>query len=185
MPEWSSGFPYFFQFKSEFSNEEFMTWAIVHSWSFCWLYRASPSLAANCIISLILVLTVWWCSCVETSLVLLKEGVCSDHHILLANLLAFLLLHIVLQGQTCLLLQVTVDFLFLHSSPIWWKGYLVLVLAIEGLVDHYRTIQLQLFQHYWLGNRLGLLWYWMVCFGNEKGSFCHFWDCTECCILSP
>ena len=41
--EWSSGFPYFFQFKSEFDNE-FMTWATVSSQScFCWLYRASPS----------------------------------------------------------------------------------------------------------------------------------------------
>jgi len=30
----------------------------------------------------------------------------------------------VLQGQTCLLLQVSLYFLFLHSSPLWWKGYL-------------------------------------------------------------
>jgi len=31
--------------------------------------------------------------------------------------LAFALLHFVLQGQTCLLLQVSLDFLLLHSSP--------------------------------------------------------------------
>ena len=31
---------------------------------FCWLYRASPSLAAKNIISLILVFTIWWCACV-------------------------------------------------------------------------------------------------------------------------
>jgi len=43
--EWSSGFPYFLQFKSEFDNTEFMIWATVSSRScFCWLYRASPSL---------------------------------------------------------------------------------------------------------------------------------------------
>ena len=41
---------------------------------FCWLYRASPSLAAKNIINLISVLTIWWCPCVESSLVLLKEG---------------------------------------------------------------------------------------------------------------
>ena len=29
---------------------------------------------------------------------------------------------------------------------------------------------------YWLGHRLGLLWYWMVCLGNEQRSFCRFWD---------
>jgi len=27
IPEWSSGFPYFLQFKSEFGNKEFMIWA--------------------------------------------------------------------------------------------------------------------------------------------------------------
>ena len=43
--EWSSGFPYFLQCKSEFGNKEFMIWATVSSRScFCWLYRASPSL---------------------------------------------------------------------------------------------------------------------------------------------
>ena len=33
------------------------------------------------------------------------------------TLLAFVLLHFVLQGQTCLLLQVFLDFLLLHSIP--------------------------------------------------------------------
>ena len=43
-------------------------------------------------------------------------------------------------------------------------------------VGLHRTVQLQLLQHYWLGHRLGLLWYWMVCLGNEQRSFCCFWD---------
>ena len=48
---WSSGFPYFLQFKSEFCNKEFTIWATVSFQScFCWLYRASPSLAAKDII---------------------------------------------------------------------------------------------------------------------------------------
>jgi len=34
------------------------------------------------------------------------------------TLLAFALLHSVLQGQICLLLQVFLDFLILHSSPL-------------------------------------------------------------------
>ena len=70
-------FLYFLQLKSEFGKKEFMIWAIVSLWScFCWLYRASPSLAAKNIISLISVLTIWWCPHVESSLVLLEEGVC-------------------------------------------------------------------------------------------------------------
>ena len=63
-----------------------MIWATVSSWScFCWLYRASPSLAAKIIINLISVLTVWWCPCVQSSLMLVEEGVCYDQCVLLAN----------------------------------------------------------------------------------------------------
>ena len=59
-----------------------MIWSTVSSWScFCWLYRASPSLAAKNIINPISVLTIWWCPCVESSLVLLEEGVCYDQYI--------------------------------------------------------------------------------------------------------
>ena len=47
-----------------------MIWATVSSRScFCWLYRASPSLAAKNIISLISVLTIWWCPCVSTLMI--------------------------------------------------------------------------------------------------------------------
>ena len=47
-----------------------MILATVSSWSwFCWLYRVSPSLAAKNIINLISVLSIWWCPCVESSLV--------------------------------------------------------------------------------------------------------------------
>ena len=85
--EWSSGFPYFLQIQSEFGNKEFMIWATVSSWScFCWLYRASPSLTVKNIINLISLLTIWWCPCAESSLVLLEEGVCYDQCIFLAKL---------------------------------------------------------------------------------------------------
>ena len=47
-----------------------MIWATVSFGScFCWLYRASPSSVAKNIIKLISVLTIWWCSCTELSLV--------------------------------------------------------------------------------------------------------------------
>ena len=82
--------------------------------------RAFPSLAAKNIISLILVLTIWWCPCVEASLVLQEGGVCYDQCVLGKTLLAFALLHSVLKVQTYLLLHVSLDFLLLHSSPLWW-----------------------------------------------------------------
>ena len=92
------------------------------------------------------------------------------------------LLHFVLQGQTCLLLQVYLDFLLLHSSPLLWKGHPFLVLVLEDLVDLHRTIQLQLLWHLLLGHRLRLLWYWIVCLGDELRLFCCFWDCIWYCI---
>ena len=49
--------------------------------------------------------------------VLLEEGICYDQYIVLAKLLAFALLHFVFQGQTCLLLQVSLDFLICIPVP--------------------------------------------------------------------
>ena len=89
-------------------------------------------------------------------------------HSLDKTLVAFALLCFVLQSQIYLLLQVSLDFLLLHSSPLWWKGLPFLVLVLEGLIGLHRTIQFQLLPHYWLGHRLELLWYWMVCLGNEE-----------------
>ena len=66
-----------------------MIWATVSSPScFCWLYRASPTLAAKNTINLISVLGIWWCPCLESSLVLLEEGVCYDQCVLLANFIS-------------------------------------------------------------------------------------------------
>ena len=95
-------------------------------------------------------------------------------HCLGKSLLAFALLYFELQGQICLLLQISLEFLLLHSSPLWWKGHLFLVLVLEGLIDLHRTVQLQLLQYYWSGNRLGLLWYWMVCLGSKQRLFPSF-----------
>ena len=95
------------------------------------------------------------------------------------TLLPFALLHSVLQGQICLLLQVFLDFLLLHSRPLWWKGHHFWVLALKGLIDFHRTIQFLLLHLYWSGHRLGLLGYWMVCLGNEQRLFCCLWDCIQ------
>ena len=72
-------------------------------------------------------------------------------------MLAFSLLHFVLQGQTCLLLQVSLDFLLLHSNPYDEKEIFFGVLVVEGLVGHHRIIQLQLLRPEWWAHRLGTL----------------------------
>ena len=70
------------------------------------------------------------------------------------NPVSLSLLYFVLQGQTCLLLHVSLDFLFLHSNPLLWKRHVFLVLILAGLVGLHRTSQLQLLWHYWLGHYL-------------------------------
>ena len=70
---------------------------------------------------------------------LFKEGVCYDQCVLLVKLLAFVLLHFVLQGQICLLLQVSLDLLLLHSNPLRLREHLFLVLVLDDLIGLYRT----------------------------------------------
>ena len=155
-----------------------MIWATVSSRScFCWLDRAFPSLAAKTVINLISVLTTWKCPCVESPLVLLEEGICYDQCI---------------NAFSC---QNSVSFcpaLFCAPRPsktlTWGISWLptfafqssmmkrasFLVLVLEGLVGLHRIVQLHLLQHQWLGHRLGILWCWMVCLGNQYRSFLSF-----------
>ena len=97
-----------------------MIWATVSSQScFCWLYTAFPSLAAKNIINLISVLTIWWCPCVVSSLVLLEEGVLWPVHSLGKTLLAFVLLHSV----------------FLWTPFFWWGGKQVTAVGCHSLLQ--------------------------------------------------
>ena len=57
------------------------------------------------------------------------------------NCLAFALLYFVLQGQTCLLLQVSLAF-FCIPVPYGENDIFFLVLVLEGLVGLKRAIQL-------------------------------------------
>ena len=72
-------------------------------------------------------------------------------HFLGNTLLVFALLHSAFQGQICLLLQVFLDFILLHSSLLEWKGHLFWVLLLKDLVGLHKTVQLQLLQCYWWG----------------------------------
>ena len=104
-------------------------------------------------------------------------------HSVSKTLVAFALLHFIYQDQTCLLIQVSFDFQLLHSSTLWWKGHLFMVLVPEGLVSHHRIIQLQLLQYYRLGYRVGLLWYWMVCLEMNRDHSVIFEIAHKYCIF--
>ena len=158
-----------------------MIWATVSSWScFCKLCRASPSSARKNIINLILVLTIWWSPCVESSLMLLEEGICYDQCVLLAKLLPLPCFIPYSKAKFACYSRCFLTSYFCIPVPCNGKYiFLGCLLVLKGLVCLHRTIQLQLLQRSWLGHRLGLLWYWIVCLGDEQRSFCHFWDCIQ------
>ena len=125
-----------FNLSLNFCNKELMIWVTVSPRSyFCWLYRASPFGGKeynqsdfsidHLVISMCRVI-----HCVVGSGCLLWPA-----RSLGKTLLAFSLLHFVFQGQTCLLLQVSLDFLLLHSSPLWWKGHLFFVLVQKVFIE--------------------------------------------------
>ena len=107
MLDWLSGFPDFnlsliFSMRSSWSEPQSapcLTFADCIGLLHLWLQEYS----------LISVSTIWWCPRVGSSLVLLEVGISYDQCVL--TLLAFPLLHFVLQAQTCLLLLVYLDFL--------------------------------------------------------------------------
>ena len=111
------------------------------------------------------------------TLVLLEEGVCYEKYVLLAKLCLPLSCFILYSKVkfTCYSRYLVNSFLCI-PVPYIEKNIFFSVLVLEGLVGHHRTVQLQLVQHYWSEHRLAILWYWMVCHGNEQRSFCHFWD---------
>ena len=157
-----------------------MIWATVSSRScFCWLYRASPSLAAKNIINLISVLTICWCPCVESSLVYWKRVFAMTSAFSWQNSISLCPASFCIPRPN---LPVTpgVSWLptFAFQSPIMKRTSFWCV-TLNGFVGLHRTVQLHLLQCYWLVYRLGLLWYWKVCLGNEQRSFCHFWDCIQ------
>ena len=81
--------------------------------------------------NLISVLTIWWCTRVESSLGLLETGVCYDQPVLFdKTLLAFALFHFVLQGQTPGISWVSTS---AFQSPVV-KRTPFLVLVLEGVV---------------------------------------------------
>ena len=150
-----------------------MTWATGSSQScFCWLYRASTSLAKKNIINLISLLTIWWYPCV---VLYFGRGyfLWSVHSPVKTLYPASFC-----TPRPNLSVTLGVSSTFAFQSPIM-KRTSFWVLVLKGLVGLHRTVQLQLPQHYWSGHRLGLLCYWMVCLGNEQRSFCRFWDCIQ------
>ena len=134
-------FPNFLQFQSEFGNKEFMISATVSSQSyFCWLYRASPSLAAKNIISLISVLTIWWCPCVESSLVLLEEGVCLASACSWQNSISHCPASFCTPKPNLPVIPGVFKFLLLHSSPLLWNRYAFWVLILKGPIGLHRRV---------------------------------------------
>ena len=119
-----------------------------------WLYRASPSLTAENIINLILVLTIWWCPCVELPFVFLEKGVYHDQCVLLNSDNLCLALFCTPRPNLPFIPAISWLPTFAFQSPVMKRTSFLSVLVLEGVVGLHRNGQLQLTQHQWLGKDL-------------------------------
>ena len=105
-------------------------------------------------------LTIWWCPCVESSLVLLEEVFAMTSEFSWENSISLCPASFCIPRPN---FPVTpyMSWLptFAFQSPIM-KRTSFLGVSSKDLVRLHRTVQLQLLQHYWLGHRIELLWYW-------------------------
>ena len=113
-------FPHFLKFKSEFSSKEFMICATISFWS-CFLPTVeSFSIfgCKECNQSILGIDHLVMSMCRVVSYVVGRGCLLWPVRSLGKILLAFTLLHSVLQDLIFLLLQVFLDFVLLHSSPL-------------------------------------------------------------------
>ena len=124
--DWPSGFPHFLQFKPEFCNKKLMIWATVSSRScFCWQCRDSPSLAAKNIMNLIEIETSGDVHVYSSLLCCWKMVFDMTSMFSCQNSVSLFPASFHTPKPNLLLLQVSFDFLLLHSNPLWWKGNLL------------------------------------------------------------
>ena len=111
--------------------------------------------------------------------------VCSLGKTLLAFALLHSILHSILKAKFSCYSRCFLTSYFCIPVPYDEKDIFFWVLVLEGLVGLHRTIQLQLLQHYWLGHRPGLLWYWMVCLEMNRDHSVIFETAFKYSILVP
>ena len=126
-------------------------------------------------INLISVLTIWLMSmCRVVSFVVGRRCLLWSESFLGKYLLA-LACFILYYKELALYSRYLLTSSFAFQYPMT-KRISFLVLVLEDLVVLHRTIQLRL---QWLGRRIGLLGYWIVCLGNKQRSLYHFGDCRQ------
>ena len=170
-------FPYSLQYKSEFGNREFMIWAIVSSRScLCWLYRASLSSAAKNIINLIFGIDHLVISMCSHLLCCWKRVFTNTSAFSWQNSVSLCPASFCTPKSNLPVTPDISDFLLLHSSPLKAHHFGVSSRgSCRSSQNHSTSASLPLV----VGQRLELLWYWMVCLINKQKSFCHLWDCTQ------
>ena len=97
-------------------------------------------------INLILVLTTWWCPCVESSLVLWKRVFLMTSAFSWQNSVSFCPASLFFSPVPSLPVTSCISwFLLLHSSSLWWKWHLFFGVVLEDLVDHHRPFNFSFF----------------------------------------
>ena len=96
------------------------------------------------------------------------------------TLLGFVLLHIVLQGQTFMLFGVSLDFLLLHFNPSSMMKTTSFFSVSCRSSQNWPTSDSSALV---LWHRFALLRCWMICLGNKPNHSAIFSDFTQACIL--
>ena len=124
----ASSYPHFLSFKPEFCYEKLASDLSQSQLQVLYLlaiYNFSIFSYTQCNPFGFLLTILVTCMCKIVSCVVGKGYLLWPGHSLSRRIqLAFALLHFVLQGQTCLLLQESHDFLLLHSNLQWWIEHL-------------------------------------------------------------
>ena len=146
-------------------------------------YTVSPSLAAKNIINLISVLTIWWCPCVESSLVLWKRLFAMTSAFSWQNSISLC------PASFCTQRPNLPDIpgvswlpIFAFQSPVM-KRTSFWVLVLKGLVGLHRTVQLQLLQHYWWSIDLDYCDNEWFALETNRDHSVIFWVASKYCIL--
>ena len=90
-------------------------------------------------------LTICYCPCIESSLVLLEERVCCDYCVLLAKLLAFTLLLKYSKAKLTCYPRYLLTSYFCIPIPYDVKDIFFLVLILEGLVGFIESFNFSFF----------------------------------------
>ena len=146
--------------------------------AFFWLHTASPSLATKNVINLISIFPIWWCPCVNSSLVLLKRVLAMMSALPWQNSISFCPASF---SSPRLILPVTPGISWLPALA--YQSPLTNTTSVFGVSSSRFSRSSQDWSASGSSASVAGAWtwmlqYWMPCLWNDPISFCYCGGCT-------